>query len=119
MKKLSLFLFVILTLGCENQNPVSEPNQDLVEIQAIADQLSQAAASLDLSAPVITESSVADGDTDVDPEPLNRNGIRITFSERISLSHFNLLHEEGYSLDWKMEWYADGQTVNTDSTKSV
>ncbi len=112
MKKLSLFLFfALLILGCESQNPVSEPNEDLAEIQTVADQLSQAAASLDLSAPTITASSVADGDTDVDPEPLNQNGIRITFSERISLSHFNLHHEEGYSLNWKMEWHPDGQTV--------
>ncbi len=111
MKKLSLYLFVFLILGCGNENPVSEPNEDLAEIQAVADQLSQAAASLDLSAPVITESSVADGDTDVDPETLNRNGIHITFDERISLSHFNLRYEEGYSLSWKMEWHPDGQTV--------
>ena len=111
MKKLSLLMFAILILGCENQNPVLEPKEDLSEIQAVADQLSQAAASLDLSAPVITESSVADGDTDVDPEPLNDDGIVITFSERISLSHFNLRHEEGYPLDWKMRWYANAQTV--------
>ena len=101
MKKLSLFLFAMLILGCENQNPVSEPNEDSSEVTA----------ALDLAAPTITASSVADGDTDVDPDPLNREGIRITFSERIALSHFNLHHEEGYPLDWKMKWYSDGQTV--------
>ena len=111
MKKLTLLMFTILILGCENPSPVSEPNEDLTEIKAIADQLSLAAASLDLSGPAITASSVVDGDTDVDPEPLNREGIRITFDERISLSHFNLHHEEGTSLDWRPEWYADGQTV--------
>jgi hypothetical protein len=111
MKKLALLMFTILILGCGNENPVSEPNEDLAEIQAIADQLSQAAASLDISAPTITASSVTDGDTDVDPELLNREGIRITFSERISLSHFNLHYEDGTSRDWKVEWSADGQTV--------
>ena len=112
MKKLSLFLFfALLILGCGNENPVSKPNEETAEIQAVSDQMSQAAIVWDFSAPTITASSVADGDTDVDPEPLNRKGIRITFSERISLSHFNLHHEEGYSLNWKMEWYADAQTV--------
>ena len=46
MKKLALLMFTILILGCGNESPVSEPNEDLAEIQAIADQLSQAAASL-------------------------------------------------------------------------
>ncbi len=111
MKKLTLLMFTILILGCGNQNPVSEPNEDLAEIKVVANQLSQAAASLDLSGPIITASSITDGDTDVDPEPLNREGIRIIFSERVSLSHFNLHDKEGTSLDWRVAWYADGQTV--------
>lgn len=116
MKQLALLMLAILILGCENQNPVaeldvSELDQEISELKAIADQLSQTAASLDLSETTITASSVADGDTDVDPEPLNRDGIRITFSERIALSHFNLHHEDRTSLDWKMEWSEDGQTV--------
>ena len=119
MKKMSLLIFAILVLGCENQNPVaeldvSELDQEISELKTIADQLSQTAASLDRSRTTITAgtaSSVADGDTDVDPEPLNRDGIRITFSRRIALSHFNLHDEDGTSLDWRMEWSADGQTV--------
>ena len=119
MKKLSLLMFTILTLGCGTEQPVVEepepiskgPNANLAEIQTVADQLSQAAASFDLSPPTITESSVADGAIFVDPDRLNRDGIRIAFSERISLSHFNLLHEAGYSLNWKTKWRPDGQTV--------
>ena len=116
MKNLALLMLTILILGCENQSPVaeldvSELDEEISELKAIADQLSQTVASLDLSETTIAASSVADGDTDVDPEPLNRDGIRITFSERIALSHFNLHHEDGTPLDWKMEWSADGQTV--------
>ena len=116
MKKLALLMFTILILGCENQNPVSELDvseleQEISELKTITDQLSQTVASLDRSVTTGTTSSVADGDTDVDPDPLNRDGIRITFSERIALSHFNLHDEEGTSLDWRMEWSADGQTV--------
>ena len=118
MKKLALLMFASLILGCGTETPVVEEppvieglNEDLAKIQTIADQLSQAEASLDLSAPTITESSVADGAIFVDPEPLNRDGIRITFSERISLSHFNLIHGPGYSLHWKAEWRTDGKTV--------
>ena len=116
MKKLALLMFAILILGCENQNPVaeldvSELDEEISELKIIADQLSQTVASLDRSVTTGTTSSVADGDTDVDPEPLNRDGIRITFSERIALSHFNLHHEDGTSLDWRTDWSADGQTV--------
>ena len=116
MKKLSLLMFAILILGCENQNPVSELDvseldEEISELKTIADQLSQTVASLDRSVTTGTTSSVADGDTDVDPEPLNRDGIRITFSERIALSHFNLHDEDGTSLDWRTDWSADGQTV--------
>ena len=111
MKQLSLLMFTILVLGCGNQKPVSEPDEEIAELKAIADQLSQAVASLDRSGPTIAASNVAAGDTDVDPEPLNRDGIHITFSERISLSHFNLHDADGTSLDWRVEWSADGQTV--------
>ena len=124
MKKLSLLMFAILILGCGTEKPVvdepmleepepviEELNKHLTEIQTVADQLSQAAASFDLSAPTITENSVADGATNVDPEPLNRDGIRLAFSERIALSHFNLLHEAGYSLNWKTKWNPNGQVV--------
>ena len=74
MKKLSLLMFAILILGCENQNPVSELDvseldEEISELKTIADQLSQTVASLDRSVTTGTTSSVADGDTDVDPEP--------------------------------------------------
>ena len=119
MKKLSLLIFAILILGCgtetsvvEEPEPVIEGlNENLTEIQAVADQLAQAAASFDLSPPTITESSIADGATNIDPDRLNHDGIRIAFSERIALSHFHLLHEAGYSLNWKTKWDPDGQTV--------
>ena len=119
MKKLSLLMLTTLILGCGTEQPVVEEpktvieglNEDLAEIQTVADQLSQAAASFDLSPPTITESSVADGAIFADPDRLNRDGIRLAFSERISLSHFNLLHEAGYSLNWKTKWRPDGQVV--------
>ena len=119
MKKLSLLMFAILILGCGTEQPVVEEpespteglNEDLAAIQTVADQLSQAAKSLELSPPTITARSVADGATNVDPAPLNRDGIRITFSERIALSHFHLHREAGYSLDWKTKWHPEGRTV--------
>lgn len=116
MKQLALLMFTILILGCENQNPVSELDvseldQEISELKTITDQLSQTVASLDRSVTTGTTSSVADGDTDVDPEPLNRDGIRFTFSQRIALSHFNLHKKDGTSLQWRTEWAADGQTV--------
>ena len=57
----------------------------------------------------ITLGSVSGGEADVDPDPLNRNGIRFDFNEPIIDVQSQLLTEDGESLDWEVVW--DDQTV--------
>ena len=71
----------------------------------------KAAPALSISEPAIVTGSVADGDADVDTEPLNRDGIWYTFDEHIFVSHFDLRIKDGPTLGWIVQWSADGMTV--------
>ena len=59
--------------------------------------------------PVITSGTVADGDADVDPDPLNRDGIRFDFDEPVIDLGSKLVAEDGEDLGWEAVW--DDQTV--------
>ena len=50
-------------------------------------------------APTITSSTVNDGDADVDPAPINADGFRFDFDERIT-GTVKLTDEAGADLDW-------------------
>ena len=49
--------------------------------------------------PVITSGTVADGDTDVDPAPINAGGFRYDFNERVT-GTIKLTDEAGVDLNW-------------------
>ena len=49
--------------------------------------------------PVITSGTVADGDADVDPAPINVGGFRFDFDERIT-GTVKLTDEAGADLNW-------------------
>ena len=55
---------------------------------------------VDIALPAIMASDVADGDEDVDPEPLNILGIRFDFDEDINRYKIDLRFHEGESLGW-------------------
>ena len=59
--------------------------------------------------PVIAAGSVLDGDADVDPDPLNRGGIRYDFDEPVIGLKSKLLTEDGEDLGWEAVW--DDQTL--------
>ena len=59
--------------------------------------------------PVITLGSVSGGEADVDPDLLNRDGIRFDFDEPIINVQSQLATEDGENLDWEVVW--DDQTV--------
>ena len=59
--------------------------------------------------PSITSGSVSDAAADVDPDLLNRHGIRFDFDESVIDSGSKLLAEDGEDLDWEAVW--DDQTV--------
>ena len=55
---------------------------------------------LDISLPAIVAGTVTDGDDNVDPEPLNENGIQFEFDENINRYKIDLRLREGASLGW-------------------
>ena len=59
--------------------------------------------------PVITLGSVSDGAADVDPDPLNRDGIRFDFDEPVIGFKSTLFTEDGEDLGWEAVW--EDQTV--------
>ena len=59
--------------------------------------------------PEILAGSVADGDADVDPDPLNRGGIRYDFDEPVIGLKSKLLTKDGEDLGWEAVW--DDQTL--------
>ena len=53
----------------------------------------------DNTPPTVTGGTVKDGDKDVDPEPINTDGIEITFDEDVT-GNFGLQTEEGDDVGW-------------------
>ena len=82
-------------------NPDGTPN--------VGTSISLTVADFNGGSPVITSGSVADGDADVDPDLLNRDGIRFDFDEPVIDVQSQLLTEDGEDLGWEAVW--DDQTV--------
>ena len=55
---------------------------------------------LDITPPQLAWADVADGANDVNPEPLNANGIRFGFDRDIRKYKIDLLRHEGENMDW-------------------
>ena len=88
-------IFTMLMLGCGNENPVSEANRQIVEIEE----------------PSLAWASVYSGDVAVDPTQFNLNGITIAFNEPIAVGHMNLHFESGRTLGWDTQWSANREMV--------
>ena len=65
--------------------------------------------TVDFSLPSITAGSVFDGASDVDPDPLNRDGIWFEYDELVIGLETKLLTEDGEALGWEAVW--DERTV--------
>ena len=61
--------------------------------------------TVDITTPSITTGSVADGNSDVDPDPLNRDGIWYSFEELVIGLKAKLLTEDGEDLGWEAVWF--------------
>lgn len=99
MKKLSLFLFAMLILGCGTETtvveePVVEEPEPIIEEPPPALMEDEHAIPEDTSPPEIVEGSVLDGDVDVDPEPLNRDGITFRFTEPLNFFLIEIYRED-------------------------
>ena len=111
MKKLSLFLFTILILGCGTETTVveepvvEEPPPVVMEdehamLEDAVPPEDEHAMLEDTVPPEIVEGSVHDDDVNVDPEPLNRNGIIFEFTEPLNMYAAELRFLNHGSLGW-------------------
>ena len=97
MKKLSLLMFAILIFGCGTEKPaVKEP---VVEELAPVVMEDEHAMTEDTAPSKIVAGSVHDGDVNVDPEPLNRDGMVFEFTKNLRFYAADILLGEK-SLGW-------------------
>jgi len=75
MKQLSLLMFAILVLGCGTETPVVEEPEPIIEEPPPVVMEDEHAMPEDAAPPQIVAGNVLDGDVNVDPEPLNRDGM--------------------------------------------
>ena len=107
MEKLSLFLLPILILGCGTETTV-------VEEPPIIEEPAPVVASgerfwLSPIDPVIVAGTIADGENNVNPEPINAGGVRFDFNEPLKLHKIDILHD-GKSLWWIGAGISEGVT---------
>ena len=66
---------------------------------------------LDITPPTLVWGDVEDGAADIDPEPLNANGIRFRFDRNIIEYRINLLDRAGASLGWLPRGPVEGENI--------
>ena len=91
MKKLSLLIFAILILGCGTETTVVEEPPPVVA--------SGERFWLSPVDPEIVAGTIADGENNVNPKPINAGGIRFDFNEPLKLYKIAILLD-GKELDW-------------------
>lgn len=105
MKKLALLMLAILILGCGTETPVveepvvEEPEPVIEEPPPIVMEDEHAMTEEDAAPLKIVDGSVLDGDVNVDPEPLNRDGMVFEFTENLRFYAADILLGEK-SLGW-------------------
>ena len=65
----------------------------------------------DRNAPRLAGADVHDGDADIDPGPLNANGIRFEFDQNIRRYRIDLLDRAGASLRWLPRGPVEGENI--------
>lgn len=97
MKKLALLMLAILILGCDTETPVVE--KPVVEEPPPVVMEDEHAMTEDTAPSKIVAGSVHDGDVNVDPEPLNRDGMVFEFTKNLRFYAADILLGEK-SLGW-------------------
>ena len=110
MKKLALLMFAILILGCGTETPVVEEPEPAIEEPPPVVMEDEHAMPEDTAPPEIVAGSVHDGDVNVDPEPLTRDGITFEFTENLRFYAADILLEEK-SLGWFPFYVVDRRDI--------
>ena len=91
MKKLSLLIFATLIPGCATETPVvEEPEPVIVEPPPVKP----------FDHPLIVHGTVTPREVNVDPEPLNRHGLRFELTKNFYSSYIELRDKDGKPLRW-------------------
>ena len=108
MKQLTLLMLAILILGCDTETPVVE--EPVVEEPPPVVMEDEHAMTEDTTPPQIVAGSVHDGDVNVDPEPLTRDGITFEFTENLRFYAADILLGEN-SLGWFPFYVVDRRDI--------
>ena len=102
MKNLSLLVIAILILGCGTETTVVEELEPVTEEPEPVTEEPEPVVMEEEPIPgqQIVGGNVLDGDVDVDPEPLNRDGIVFQFHEALKMYTADLYLSNGGSLHW-------------------
>ena len=95
MKKLSLLMFTILILGCGTETPVVE-EPVVKEPEPVIEE----PPVKPIDHPLIAHGTVTPGEINVDPESLNRHGLRFEFTEELLDYHVWFAAKHGKDLNW-------------------
>ena len=99
MKQLALLMLAILILGCDTETPVVEEPEPVIEEPTPVVMEDEHAMPEDTVPPEIVKGRVRDGDVNVHPEPLNRDGMTFKFTENLRFYAADILLGEK-SLGW-------------------
>ena len=91
MKKLALLMVAILILGCGTDTSVVEEPPPVIE---------EPPPVKPISHPLIAHGTVTPGEVNVDPESLNRHGLRFEFTEEFLDYHVWFADQDGKDLNW-------------------
>ena len=69
--------------------------------------------------PKVTDASVHDGDRNVDPVPLNQDGITLKFNEAIAGGKIDIRPKDGGPLGWIAEWTDTSMTIKPPPGKEL
>ena len=111
MKKIALLMFAIPILGCGTETPVVEERPAVIERPSPVVTSSESFRSQPIE-PELIGINVEYADNNVDPTPLNANGIRLEFDQPLKLYRIILRSDEhGPSLDWLPRGIVDDKNI--------
>ena len=92
--------YIVIQFRTKPQRPVVGRPEPVIQERIPVAPLGERFQLFDIEAPILLDADVLDGDDNVDPEPLNANGIQFHFDEDIKRYEIDLRLHEGASLGW-------------------
>ena len=94
------FIYIAIWFRTKPQRPVVGRPQPVIQERIPVAPLGERFQLFDIAPPDLVEADVLDKDDNVNPEPLNENGIQFEFNANIKRYEIDLRLHEGASLGW-------------------